>query len=192
MRDDESAHGPWEVLRSRVVFEHRFHPTVIEERVRVPDGPELDWVRWETGRDTWLGTDVVTALCVDDAGRVLVARQWNHGAGAAVDEFPGGGVEPGEVPEAAMVREVREETGLRPRRLDELGRFYLNHRRSPVASWLYLATDLVEDPLPSDEAERITVRWCTPAELDDEIAGGRHLNPYLLAAWSIARARGAV
>jgi 8-oxo-dGTP diphosphatase len=49
------------------------------------------------------------AVLVDDAGRILLAL-WNEGAVPAWT-LPGGGVEPGETPEEAAVREVREETG---------------------------------------------------------------------------------
>lgn len=49
------------------------------------------------------------AVLVDDAGRILLAL-WNEGARPAWT-VPGGGVEEGETPEQAAVREVREETG---------------------------------------------------------------------------------
>lgn len=49
------------------------------------------------------------AVLVDDAGRILLAL-WNEGAVPAWT-LPGGGLEPGETPEDAAVREVREETG---------------------------------------------------------------------------------
>lgn len=49
------------------------------------------------------------AVLVDDAGRILLAL-WNEGAVPAWT-LPGGGVEPGETPEQAVVREVHEETG---------------------------------------------------------------------------------
>jgi 8-oxo-dGTP diphosphatase len=48
-------------------------------------------------------------VLVDDVGRILLAL-WNEGAAPAWT-VPGGGVEEGETPEQAAVREVREETG---------------------------------------------------------------------------------
>ncbi|OZB85159.1 NUDIX domain-containing protein [Microbacterium sp. 13-71-7] len=49
------------------------------------------------------------AVILDDDGRVLLAR-WTEGRRVSWT-MPGGGLEPGEDPEAAVRREVREETG---------------------------------------------------------------------------------
>lgn len=49
------------------------------------------------------------AVVTDDDGRLLLAH-WNEGRRAAWT-MPGGGLEDGEDPEAAVRREVREETG---------------------------------------------------------------------------------
>ncbi|HEX6149856.1 (deoxy)nucleoside triphosphate pyrophosphohydrolase [Nocardioides sp.] len=55
---------------------------------------------------------VVGAAIVQD-GRVLAARRTTPAAAAGRWEFPGGKVEPGEPPEAALEREIAEELGCR-------------------------------------------------------------------------------
>ncbi|MGE0830741.1 MAG: (deoxy)nucleoside triphosphate pyrophosphohydrolase [Hyphomonadaceae bacterium] len=52
---------------------------------------------------------VVAAALVDAAGRVLIAQRPEGKSLAGLWEFPGGKVEPGEAPEAALARELREE-----------------------------------------------------------------------------------
>ena len=54
---------------------------------------------------------MVCAALLDRAGRVLLAQRPAHKHLGLKWEFPGGKVEPGEAPEVALVREIREELG---------------------------------------------------------------------------------
>ena len=58
---------------------------------------------------------VVAAALVDADNRVLIARRPAGKAMAGLWEFPGGKVDPGERPEEALVRELREELGVETR-----------------------------------------------------------------------------
>ncbi len=55
---------------------------------------------------------VACAVMVDPDGRILVADRPPGKDMAGLWEFPGGKVEPEESPEAALVRELREELGV--------------------------------------------------------------------------------
>ncbi len=56
---------------------------------------------------------LVTAVALVDAdGRVLLAQRPEGKSLAGLWEFPGGKVEPGETPEAALIRELHEELGI--------------------------------------------------------------------------------
>jgi 8-oxo-dGTP diphosphatase len=55
---------------------------------------------------------VVAIALVDGEGRVLVQQRPPGKPMAGLWEFPGGKVEPGEVPEAALARELAEELGI--------------------------------------------------------------------------------
>jgi len=55
---------------------------------------------------------VSAVALVDPDGRVLLARRPEGKAMAGLWEFPGGKVEPEETPEAALIRELREELGI--------------------------------------------------------------------------------
>ncbi len=55
---------------------------------------------------------VVAAVLRDPRGRILLARRTEGRDLAGLWEFPGGKVESGETPEAALVRELREELGI--------------------------------------------------------------------------------
>ena len=55
---------------------------------------------------------VAACALVDPDGRVLVAQRPPGKSMAGLWEFPGGKVAPGETPEAALIRELREELGI--------------------------------------------------------------------------------
>ena len=58
-------------------------------------------------------TVLVSAVAlIDRDGRVLLAQRPKGKAMAGLWEFPGGKIEPGETPEAALVRELEEELGI--------------------------------------------------------------------------------
>jgi 8-oxo-dGTP diphosphatase len=55
---------------------------------------------------------VAAVVLVDADGRVLLAQRPQGKAMAGLWEFPGGKVDPGETPEAALIRELAEELGI--------------------------------------------------------------------------------
>lgn len=56
---------------------------------------------------------VVAAALIDADGRILLQQRPPGKAMADLWEFPGGKVEAGETPEAALIRELEEELGIR-------------------------------------------------------------------------------
>ncbi|WP_417462152.1 8-oxo-dGTP diphosphatase MutT [Kordiimonas sp.] len=63
--------------------------------------------------DASLPTVLVAAIAlIDIDGRVLIAERPAGKSMAGMWEFPGGKVEEGEIPEAALIRECKEELGI--------------------------------------------------------------------------------
>lgn len=55
---------------------------------------------------------VAAVALIDPEGRVLLAQRPEGKSLAGLWEFPGGKFEPGETPEAALIRELKEELGI--------------------------------------------------------------------------------
>lgn len=101
----------------------------------------------------------VGAIIRDPSGRVLLILRANE-PGRGLWSLPGGRIEPGESPEAAVVREVLEETGLEVRvdRLIgqvEIGRYdIVDFACTVTGGTLTAATDALD------------VAWTVPGDAD--------------------------
>jgi ADP-ribose pyrophosphatase len=97
----------------------------------------------------------VSLVALDGEGRLLMVRQYRHAAERWLLEIPAGGVDDDDAsPEAAALRELREETGFRAD-LTPLGGFFLACGYSDEYMHVFLAEHLVDDPLPGDEDEDV-------------------------------------
>jgi 8-oxo-dGTP diphosphatase len=73
------------------------------------------------------------ALCTDEGGRILLARLSAIEVDVGAWTLPGGGIEFGEHPDDAVIRELEEETGLVGEIEELAGVFSHVYRRSPAA-----------------------------------------------------------
>ena len=120
-----------------------------------------------------VGTTVGVVPFVDPE-HVLLVRQFRHLARADSWELPGGGGQPGEEPEAAAQRELREEGGYRAGRLTFLTRFFPSSAYLDETAYCYVGEQLVADPLVSDDDEFferrvVPFREAVAMALDDRI-----------------------
>jgi len=97
----------------------------------------------------------VVLVPIDSRGRLILIKQWRRGAQQVLIECPAGIVEKGECLVDSAQRELREETGMRAGRLVSLGDFFSAPGYCTECFHFFLAEDLVEDPLWSEDSELI-------------------------------------
>lgn len=106
---------------------------------------------------------VVCAL-IERAGRVLVAQRPAGKSQGLLWEFPGGKLEAGEAPAAALVREIREELRVAIEPGERLADSFHDYGRFAITLTPFRAR-LGEAAAEPTAVEHAALRWCTPAEL---------------------------
>ncbi|NNN32788.1 (deoxy)nucleoside triphosphate pyrophosphohydrolase [Streptomyces sp. S3(2020)] len=108
---------------------------------------------------------VVVGAALLDTGRLLAARRSAPPELAGRWELPGGKVEPGETPEAALERELREELGVEAEVGERIpGEWPL---KPPYVLQVWTARLLPKSADPKPLQDHDELRWLTPAELWD-------------------------
>jgi len=135
------------------------------DTVAEPDGRE-------TTREVVEHAEVICVVAVDGDGKLLLVRQYREAIGRELLEIPAGGIEPGEEPAAAVRREMAEETGYEPRKLERLSGFYSAPGFCTEYLHLYLATDLVPRRLEAEDTAGIEVVRVPPGDVFELIQSG--------------------
>jgi 8-oxo-dGTP diphosphatase len=106
----------------------------------------------------------VVAAVIERQGRLLICQRRREDPFPLQWEFPGGKVEPGELPEEALKRELREELGVTLRRSREIARAEqtVPQLRTP-REIRFFAADIDNDEIMPQVFEQIL--WVQPKEL---------------------------
>ena len=129
----------------------------------------------------------VSLVPVDENGQMYFVRQYRHAAGMNLLELPAGTLEPGEPPEEAARREIREEIGMAAQHMLEIGSFYLAPGYSTELMHVFLATGLTYDPLDPDADEYLSVEKLPVAEAYQSAESGQLQDAKSLAALLMAK-----
>ncbi|GHJ16671.1 NUDIX hydrolase [Micromonospora sp. AKA38] len=132
----------------------------------MPVSPYVARLRQHVGHDL-LMLYGISAVVTDDAGRVLLARRGDNGRWSV----PAGTVDPGEQPADALVREVREETGVEVTivRLAGVATHPVRYPNGDVCEYLnvWFRCRAVGGTPTADGDESLAVAWFAPDALPD-------------------------
>ena len=141
--------------------------------------------------DVWLYRPCVGITLFNAEGLVFIGRRRSK---RAVDpaaqgyewQMPQGGIDSGEMPRAAALRELREETGLRAERYEHLGRLFAGYGFCSQGYDVYLATGLTAGEPEREPSESDMVHeWRSSADLRDMIRRGEFADAHSIAALAL-------
>ncbi|OLN27737.1 NUDIX domain-containing protein [Desulfosporosinus metallidurans] len=136
-----------ERITGEVLFEGRML-RLERDTVRLPNG-------LTTSREVVRHPGAVGIIALQDQ-HVLLVRQYRYPVAQETLEIPAGKLDPQELPLDCAVRELREETGYRGI-VEHISTFYTTPGFTDEVMHLYLARDLVWDPLAPDDDEFLGV-----------------------------------
>lgn len=111
------------VIESRVIYD-KHGRRIVEDVLQFADGSTHEWVYFAGAGPPIGGAVAVAAFTEDD--KMILTKQYRHPFRRIIYDIPaggGGGMESGETPKEAALRELEEETGYTAEKLEWIGRF---------------------------------------------------------------------
>jgi ADP-ribose pyrophosphatase len=151
-------------ISSKIVYDGRALKLRVDEVLK-PNGKT-------TTREIVEHKDCVAVVVLDHKDNVILVRQYRKAVGKHLLEIPAGSIDNGEQPIAAVRRELQEEIGYLPNKIDKLGGFYSTPGFCTEYLHLYLATYLIPSRLEAEDTEEIKVVRVPLSKIPDLIASG--------------------
>ena len=170
-----------EILHREDIYQGRVVSLSILD-VRLPNGEQAK-------RELVRHPGAVAIVPLDDAQNVMLVRQYRMAAAKVMLEIPAGTLKPDEEPELCAERELQEEVGSRPGKLERIGGIYVAPGYTTEFIYLFLATDLQESRLNMDDDEFIEVERVPLPEAVAMIERGEIIDGKSIAALLIVARR---
>jgi len=172
---DPPPFAPHEVERSEQLYESIWCG-LRRDHLVLDDGQRQDHHVFEV-------VDAVVCVPVLPDGSIALIWQHRHAHGKSHWEVPAGRIAEGEEPIAAAARELEEETGYRPGRMQALPGFYPLNGISDHYAHAYRALDCeLVGPQELDASERIIVRVTPEASVRRWLREGRFADGFTALA----------
>lgn len=152
---------PEQPIKSETIYEGR----IIGVRVETVELPDMKYAK----REIVDHDNAVTMIALSDHGTMYMVRQYRIAVRQYMLELPAGLIDPGESPSQAAERELQEEIGYKPGKLEYILDSYASPGFTNEKTSMFLATDLQESKLELDETENLVVEEYPIDELYDMV-----------------------
>ncbi len=169
----------WKALSSDKAHVNDFW-TYFIDKFEMPNGNTGEYHYISTN-----GSSLVVPFTKD--GSVILVNQYRYLNKKDSIEFPCGGIEDGLSPSENAQKELREETGYSAEYLKYIGEFSPYTGVSTEICSVFIAKELIEKPLQSDNTEDCERILISPDEIDRMICDGEIWDGMSIAAWVIAK-----
>jgi 8-oxo-dGTP pyrophosphatase MutT (NUDIX family) len=167
---------PWTAGPERTVLQDRWVHVTAEDCVTATGASVAPFYLYNF-------PDFCHAAAVTETGKLVLVRQYRHGARRVSLELPGGAVDAGETPEAAAARELLEETGYAGTVQPTLVSGWANpvNLRNRLHLVLITGARRIADPRP-EPTEQLIVEEVSWPDLPARIQTGEVAHPMHLAS----------
>lgn len=155
----------YKVVGSKPVFNGKILKVRVDE-IRMPSGNVVE-------REVITHGGAVGIVPVTEEKKIILVSQYRHPVDRLLLEIPAGKLDPGESPEDCARRELVEETGLAPGRLEKLSTFFTTPGYSNEVFHLYAAEDLIAEVADEPEEDIVGTSEVALPEAIQMIQDGR-------------------
>lgn len=138
---------------------------VYKDILELPNGKEVEW-------DFVKHKGASAVIAVDDDGKIIMVHQYRNSVDRMSLEIPAGGINEGEDPKTAAIRELEEETGYRAGKVEHLVDAVTAIGFSNEIIYIYLATELTKTQQNLDEDEFVEIKKYSVEEIVQMILDG--------------------
>jgi len=172
----------WQRLDRRTIYESAYMKAW-EDTVKLPSGQTAEYSVVDF-------PDGVLVVATDTEGRLILLDEYKYAVDDSVLTFPAGGIDEGETPEQAALRELKEETGYEADGAEIISSLYPFPSKLAHISHVVRVSGAIKAGEPTQgglEAETLgPVQLVSPDDIQQLIKSGKFNTTYMVSALALA------